>query len=514
MGLLEDLLARGYFPKELPPGFTTKGYGTLLASSPPPASFTSTKRQAKLCKYSLARSGSFRRRLGIPNPIPHYNLCKAISDNFTDIEQVINRSVLTVSRPIPDPNKLRALVPECREGRLLEVRARRRASATYLLRADVADFYPSVYTHTLPWAAHGKSLGKSKKTDLSLYGNLLDLWVRNSQDGQTLGIPIGPDTSHVLAEMILSDVEHLLRTSLPNVKGSKFYDDFELTFSSRAEADACVSVLENAVAACELRLNVAKTKVLPLPQALDEAWSSPIRVFRFRDKPGQQRTDLTAYFNMLFEAINGGCNEVVVAYALSRLEGEDVRTVHPDNNEYVQHLISQCMVTHPASLRFGVRQLLRLREAGHALNDTVLTESLNGIVKAHAPLGHSHEVAWSLWSAMAFGVVLDTDAAKAVSTMEDAIVAILARDALHRGVVQGVNSAAWDAALNGGELYESLWLIAYEFNVRGWLPTGTADYVAADPEFGFLKSNGISFYTPFSAASSRDIIGPELHDYE
>lgn len=515
MSLLENLLAKGYFPKELPPGFTTRAYGTLLTTSAPPASFSNPKRKpSKLCHYSLARSGSFRRKVSIPNPIPHYSLCKAIADHAADIDNAIKRSQLSVSRPIPDPNGVRALVPEFREGKLLEVRAKRRASAKFLLRADVADFYPTVYTHTLPWAAHTKAVAKAKKTDLSLYGNVLDLWVRNGQDGQTVGLPIGPDTSHLLAELLLADVEQELRSNVPNVAGLKFYDDFELTFASKGEADDCMTALENAVGSRELRLNTSKSKVLALPQALEESWSSPLRVFRFRDKPGRQRTDLTAYFNMLFEAISGGCSESVVAYALSRLEGEDIRTIYPANSEYVQHLVSQCMVTHPASLRFGVRQLLRMREARHVIISTVLTESLNRIVITHAPLGHSSEVAWSLWAAMAFNVVLDTDAANAISAMEDAVVAILARDALRVSAAPGINPAAWDTALDASELYDHLWLIAYEFNVKGWLPSGTVDYVSGDPDFSYLKAGGVSFYTPFTSANSSQITGPELKDYE
>jgi hypothetical protein len=37
-------------------------------------------------------------------------------------------------------------------------------------------------------------------------------------------------------------------------------------------------------------------------------------------------------------------------------------------------------------------------------------------------------------------------------------------------------------------LYDEHWLLAYEANVKGWLPSvsGT-DHVAADPNFGFLK---------------------------
>lgn len=46
-------------------------------------------------------------------------------------------------------------------------------------------------------------------------------------------------------------------------------------------------------------------------------------------------------------------------------------------------------------------------------------------------------------------------------------------------------------------LYDRYWLLAYEANVKNWLPSldGT-DYVSNDINFGFLKQNKVSFYNP------------------
>lgn len=44
-------------------------------------------------------------------------------------------------------------------------------------------------------------------------------------------------------------------------------------------------------------------------------------------------------------------------------------------------------------------------------------------------------------------------------------------------------------------LYSEHWLLAYEANIKGWLPSVTSrDHVMADSRFGFLKSNGVEFY--------------------
>lgn len=516
MTLFNDLLSKGYLPKELPPGFSSGSFGAVAGPTGALA-FPLNKRTTRTCFYNLARTRGLRRRLGIPNPVPHYSLCKTIADNFTAIEAVIRTSTLTVSRPIPDPKKLRAIVPENREGRLIDLRANRRTAARYVLRADVADFYPSVYTHAIPWAAHTRAVAKAQKHDPSLFGNEIDKWVRQSQDGQTMGIPVGPDTSFVIAEVIMAGVEREYRKELPaghQSRGFRFYDDIELAFDSRSEAEASVPRLERALAQYELRLNPTKTSIDSLPQGLGEPWTAELRTFHFRPKSQHQRLDLIRYFDLLFELIGKGCSETVIAYALSRLDGSDLKILFAANQPFLQHLVAQCIATHPSSIRFGVRQLLRLKERGLALDSGLLRDTLNLVIKAHAPLGHSSEVAWAVWASMAFNTPVDADATKLISQMEDSVVAILAVDGERMGVINGLDRSLWTQELTGDGLYDDQWLMAYEFDVQNWLSTGATAYVSGDANFQMLRTAGVKFYTPFTNARADDIVGPDLSDYE
>jgi hypothetical protein len=50
-------------------------------------------------------------------------------------------------------------------------------------------------------------------------------------------------------------------------------------------------------------------------------------------------------------------------------------------------------------------------------------------------------------------------------------------------------------------LYDEYWLLAYEANIKNWLPSvGGVDHVSADVNFGFLKANGVHFYDTNLAA--------------
>ena len=71
-----------------------------------------------------------------------------------------------------------------------------------------------------------------------LLGGLLDRNVRTGQDGQTKGLPIGPDTSLLLAETILCAIDSQLQSLYPQTRDFciRFMDDLE--FSDRVRDGA------------------------------------------------------------------------------------------------------------------------------------------------------------------------------------------------------------------------------------------------------------------------------------
>jgi hypothetical protein len=97
----------------------------------------------------------------------------------------------------------------------IELSARRE---TYVA-ADVRAFFHSIYTHAIAWAIHGKEVAKQQR-GTALYGNLIDLLCRNAQDGQTIGLPVGPDTSRLIAEIVAAAMDVQLQGRLGSRAGS------------------------------------------------------------------------------------------------------------------------------------------------------------------------------------------------------------------------------------------------------------------------------------------------------
>jgi hypothetical protein len=62
-------------------------------------------------------------------------------------------------------------------------------------------------------------------------------WLRETQDKQTGGIPIGPDTSFLVGEIVGTALDLELKSQIPSLRGTRYVDDYHLYFSTVADAE-------------------------------------------------------------------------------------------------------------------------------------------------------------------------------------------------------------------------------------------------------------------------------------
>jgi hypothetical protein len=496
----KDLIARGYFPKELPPPFTTSSlanYATTLKASLSPF----PKGTAKLYSHNHVRYGTLRRKLSIPNPAFFLQLSSAIEDGWSDIQSIIQKSRFSKSKPTYTsvPSRNRSISPFLDFSLLPLERAKNRISGRYILQADISLFYQSIYTHSIPWAIHGKDIAKKQRNDISLLGNKLDKLLRNSQDGQTLGIPIGPDTSLVIAELILctSDIElekRLKNSCIHPFKGFRYSDDYEFAFLTLSDAETAMSQIQQTLSYYELTINPNKTRISEIPCPLDSPWVLSLSNYKFNDNQLAQMQDIIRYFDRAFELTADFPEEPVLKYAIVRVG--QINNLQKQNWSLLESLLLQSITIDPSTLLDSLAIIQQKLNDKYTINSQSLEEVINYQILRHAPLGHSSEVAWSIWSAMVFNLPISKSTAASLSKMEDSAVALLALDAQRKGQIkEGLDTTKWERFLTEDELYGEQWLLSYEANRQGYLSTtGGADYVTKDSWFSQLKANGVTFY--------------------
>ncbi len=496
---LFDLLERGYFPKELPPPFTTAGFAHAVAgpsAAVPVGAFTAKPNFSESFAHNLVRTGGLRRNLGIPNPKHFFRLAEHVVNNWTQYKAQVDASPFSLTKPRVSSTD-RAISPQHDLAERTDHRARLRSTGRFLLKADILRFFPSIYTHSIPWALMGKSSAKAAMGPPNIlrgtWQDDADMLSRSINNNQTIGIPVGPDTSRVLAEVILSHIDISLSKKFRRLNGIRYIDDYEFVFAIRSEAEEVLGYLQHLLNEFELALNPSKTAIIELPEPLENSWTSRMRVFPFRDLASTgQKHDLTAYFDMLFELLKTFPEDGLLKYAIARLRSEDV---YKTNWKYLENILIHCVVVEPACIPQVCDQIMFYKSLHYPITKQRWSDCLNRIVTERVPLGQSSEAAWAMWMMKLLNIKLLARSTKVIGDDGDSIVGLMALGLADSGLASPKHLIGLHRFTPATGLFENQWLLCYQGNLMKWLGPGSGRAnLRHDPAFKYLESNSVSFF--------------------
>ncbi|MES2277688.1 MAG: RNA-directed DNA polymerase [Bacteroidota bacterium] len=493
---LNLLLTKGYFPEELLPPFTTEDLAivkdeivTSLAIFDPIN--RRDKVTTKMMSFSIPKIKGYRRTLGIPHPLLFARLAHTITTNWVAIESYCNRSPISLSKIKTRPGAQRAVLkPSFND--ITREKVIRSTGNRFLLKIDIAKFYNSIYTHSIPWALHTKAASKVERRRSILFGNGLDEDARRMQDGQTIGLPIGPDTSRIISEIILTAIDKEIEADLGYLNGVRVVDDYHLYFRSTGELEKGRAIVHRVLKGYELELNQSKEHLLELPEIIESEWFSEIREFNFRNKWNYQRIDLITYFDTVISYTRKFPEDIVMTYAMSKLR---FTVFNLKNWKILQSLMMNALLIEPKILPYVAQNLVSYHQKAYPINIPVITEALVQFIEYHLSLLNDFEVAWALWIAKALKLTLPAALGRTLSNNYNPIVVLISLDLHQEALLPGVDKTGWERLLTANELYTEHWLIAYEGYRLGWL-NNAIDHVSTDPFFKLLKDNNVAFYKP------------------
>lgn len=366
-------MERGLLPKEMPPCFNSSSLKKLFAGGSSP-SFDGKQTITKPVSYSLARAGGSRRSLKIPNPSSYFRLTDAICTDWGNIETLINRPTISLSKPQADARNLRAVIPRMPLSELLFARQRNRSKGRYAILADLNAFYPSIYSHATAWAIEGKSAAKVSKGKGGLFGDKIDAFTRALHDNETTGIPIGPDASLVIAELVLSAVDHEIVNKCHPKSALRYFDDFELIFNTRADAKRVLSELEKVLRDYKLTLNPQKTKIVDLPHQVEKPWIRDLRFFQIPSSRGVMH--IHDYFELAIAHQHAHVDQLVMSYAVSRLAA----VASASNRAFLEPILLQILRTTPETTPIVMNTFAHAREKGCSIALNEFEECLNDVI--------------------------------------------------------------------------------------------------------------------------------------
>lgn len=148
-----------------------------------------------------------------------------------------------------------------------------------VLFTDIVDCYSSIYTHSIPWALHGKkevkanlTVGNNKSKNKS-NGDKIDDLIRAMAYGQTNGIPQGSVLMDFIAEIVLgyADLELsdriekynacFVSNKIDNYKILRYRDDYRIFAGNQECAVKIAKILSEVLQELNFKINTQKTFV-------------------------------------------------------------------------------------------------------------------------------------------------------------------------------------------------------------------------------------------------------------
>lgn len=490
MTIYKSVLTRGYFPKELPPAFftdqfaafaTTKNGRTLLEKYGAEDNYT------ECVKFQLARVGSERRELKIPHPALFAKLAILTAANFGRLLKKAGSSPFSKSRPFYATNRQRAIAPMFSLSNLAREKSSSRAGASFLLRADISHFYPSLYTHAVGWAVDPKLRDKANWKNRKLLGKRLDQILMDMDGKISQGIPIGNDISFLLSEIVLAQVDQAVK--MPSQRAYRWFDDYELAFDTRHEAEASLRQLATELGRFRLRLNPTKTEIIQLPQPSNDEWQDLL--IEAGNRKFTYDREMVRYFDFAFRLRERYPKATILTYALGVLFR--LRCPSDDVGRIAQSCISQAVLCEPGAAQKAFALLSYWKLNKFKFDTALWVCSIERLIAQHAASGVTSDVAWALAFCLEHNLALGAEAGKVLSSIDDDCVGIQALHMKSLALLRGFDKKGVVRLLKDAGLDREHWLLAYETVRHGFLTTSRSA-VRANPLFSELLLRQITFY--------------------
>lgn len=521
MKIHQALLSKGYFPKELPPVFTTADFGThvdeivqewrsgdvfkpdskslgkLPGKTPRRGSYTYRLSSAEAETISKPKRGYERRDVHITHPLPQALLACEIGANWRPIQGWLLRQTFSEDEIRVGPDFERSV-----KGINFAVHATKKsylqATSDWVVTTDITRFYPSIYTHSIAWAAYGK---ERVKRNLTAYkGSLadrIDLLVRSCNRNQTVGIPVGPETSRIIAEVISARIDSEYRSRFPEAKVDsidRLQDDWTIGVPSLEEAERVLSVISGIYRGFGLDINGSKTSIDRIVSERQSAWISEMGAFLSQGRGVLSGARLREFLELTLILQSQNPSAPVVSYALSVIEDVEIA---PGDLPATESFLIKAAVVAPISLDRICRVILDIQSRTKALSAKRIGQRFIHLAEVALDKGQGFEVIWFLYTLRGLKRPIDVRSmCRNLADVPSSSIALLLLDMKSKGLCIGkLPTQDWEAKISEESIYTDwTWLLAYEGFRHGWLNDHHG--LMAKPLFQPMASRQVVFYDP------------------
>jgi hypothetical protein len=489
------LLSKGFFPKELPPTFTTTDFGAnsveivddwksakVFSINEKVGKTPAKKKRRDAYLYDVysaeaevitkPKRGYERRNIHITHPVPQALLALEFSNNWASIQKWLGKQKFSADEIRVSGNFDRSIkginfpLHRAKKGYL-------EATSDWLVKTDITRFYPSIYTHSIPWAAYGKERVKSAMS--SYKGSLadrLDVLVRACNRNQTIGIPIGPETSRILAEIISSRIDVDFHSRCPTIQFAsvdRLQDDWTVGVETLEKAENVLAVITTIYRAYGLDINGSKTSIQRIVASQQSAWISELGAFLSHRAGGLTGARLREFLNLCLRLQAEHSSDPVINYALSVIESS---TIPAADIEGMESFLLKAAVVAPNSMDRICRIVLNLQHSTNKVSARRMVDRFLTLVIRNLENGHLYEAIWLLYTIR--GLKRPISSKRICDLAENthsSALALILLDMNSKGLgLAGLPKGQWEAQISEESIQTDwTWLLGYEGFRHGWL---------------------------------------------
>jgi hypothetical protein len=487
--VLQALSQHNYLPmqkeskEELPPIFVSNSFTPDVVKSLVAKSNQRTDGYDTV-EYRLTRFNGVSRILSIPHPAAYAELVNCIHNNWKTINYIAVNDNSIIRPRQHDDGRIIIMDYESsvyKTRRELQARFTRR----FQVHTDISNCYPTIYSHSVPWALVGFSAAKAGKNDKNEWFNQLDKNVRQLKRNETQGIAIGPATSNIISEIILARVdEKLVKKQFSFIR---FIDDYTAYCSTEEEGQDFIRVLQNELQEYKLLLNIKKTEILELPLPLESDWITELTL-RLPKTDGTKlsRHEALRYLNFAVNLAKQSPDGSVLKYAVKSILNQPLE---PSAQVDILQYALQLSYHHPVLI---------------PLLDSILEEVINSadfdpsnylqeLAYQNAQFHRSDGMVWTLYYLNKFNFeIRDTTVDTIIDTQDSLslLMLYLSKNKEHQSKVIHEMSLIVDS----GDHYEidQHWMLLYQLYRDGKIKNPYSN----DGTFKILRDHNVCFIDP------------------
>lgn len=489
--MYEALTRYNYFPnqkdgaQELPPCFSTVSFTPEIVEVLAALSERNSEKRSTLgydqVSYSATRHNNVPRLLALIHPKAYSLLVKSIHDNWDNLS-FITKSKCSVIKPEQHQDGRMLVMNYENVTTKIQSDVKSSFGKRFRVDSDIASCFPSIYSHSIPWAIIGfdeakKQLSEGKKH----WADKVDMFLRRSKRNETQGIAIGPGTSSVIVEVILGAVDERLSES--GFKFKRYIDDYICFCETYENAQNFIQILAKELSVYKLNINLLKTKIVELPEPTTDNWiteltsSFPVGICGEDNQRKLTKIEIIHFLDTAVKLNKEAPDGSVIKYAVSSI----LQYVEPDSATAVLDYVINLAWHYPILI-----PLLDSLLSSDGVEVTEYENQLNIIIIENAKNLRSDGMAWPLYFIKKYNLSFTTDSFDETLKSEDciAIICLYSIGDIDNRIIK------FSQNVSSKSVYErdQYWLLLYQLYKDGCI-----DIPYEDSVFDILKGHDVNF---------------------